>query len=305
MASETSSLPIDARTGRSAGMMLLVTPLIWGLTFPAAKLALQHTNPWAFTAWSRVLGLVALCAVIAVVRPPRTIWRSGLIPAGLLLGALMFAAFALQSLGLGTTTATNTGFITVLYVVFAPVGAALVTRSRPPRVAVICLPLALAGLALLSLHGLVLHRGDALVLACSLAIAAHIVAVSRYVERYSALGLATAQLAATAAIHTIVAVPAGIHAGRVVADWQLYLITGVFGSGLAFSIQVLAQTQLTPLRTSVLLAGEALFSALASAVWLGERLGLREWCGAALMMCAIAVSEAQAWRRQPDPASAP
>jgi drug/metabolite transporter (DMT)-like permease len=304
MASRTQVARIDASTGRAAGLMLLVTPLVWGLTFPAAKLALRHTNPWAFTASSRVLGLAALCAAMAVLRPPRTIWRWGLVPVGLLLGALMFAAFALQSVGLRTTTATNAGFITVLYVIFAPLGAALITRRRPPAVAAVCLPMALAGLALLSLHGLVLHRGDALVLACSVAIAAHILAVSHYVQRYSALGLATAQLAATAAIHTVVALPGGIHIDHMAADWPLYLITGVLGSGVAFFIQVLAQTQLTPLRTSILLAGEALFAALASAVWLGDRLGLREWCGAALMMSAIAVSEAQVWRRPPDPASA-
>jgi drug/metabolite transporter (DMT)-like permease len=285
--------------------MLLITPVIWGLTFPATKLALRHTNPWAFTAWSRVLGLIALLAVLAAVRPPRTIWQWRLVPAGVLLGALMFAAFALQSIGLRTTTATNAGFITVLYVVFAPLGAALVSRRRPSRAAAACLPMALAGLALLSIHGLAVHRGDALVLACSIAIAAHIVAVSRLVEKHSTLGLATAQLAATAVFHALVAVPSGLHVDRVAADWQLYVITGVFGSGLAFSIQVLAQTQLTPLRTSVLLAGEALFSALASAVWLGERLGRREWCGAALMVGAIVISEAHAWRRPPDMASMP
>jgi len=67
---------------------------------------------------------------------------------------------------------------------------------------------------------------------------------------------------------------------------------------------VLAQQRLTPLRTSVLLAGEALFSALASAVWLGERLDTRQWCGVVLMMGAIAISEAQAWRGAPDAASA-
>jgi drug/metabolite transporter (DMT)-like permease len=284
--------------------MLLSTPVIWGLTFPAAKLALRHTNAWTFTAWSRVLGLLALLAVLAVVRPPRSTWTWGLAPAGALLGFLMFAAFALQSVGLRSTTATNAGFITVLYVVWAPLGAAALVRRRPPRVAAVCLPMALGGLALLSLHGLELHRGDALVLACSGAIAAHIVAVSRLVERHSAIGLAAAQLAATAVIHTIVALPHGVHAGRVADDWRLYLITGVLGSGAAFSIQVLAQQELTPLRTSVLLAGEALFSALASAVWLGERLGAREWCGVVLMMGAIAVSEAHAWRGAPEPASA-
>lgn len=299
-------MPVPDRdvSGRAAGLMLLTTPVIWGLTFPAAKLALEHTNPWTFTACSRVLGLLALCAVLVVVRPPRETWRRGLIPAGALLGFLMFAAFGLQSVGLQYTTATNAGFITVLYVVFAPLAAAALARRRPPRVAAVCLPMALVGLGLLSLNGFELHRGDALVLACSVAIAGHIVAVSQLVVRYSAIGLAVAQLAATAAIHTAVALPHGVQATAVLDDWHLYVITGLLGSGVAFSIQVLAQQRLTPLRTSVLLAGEALFSALAAAVWLGERLDSRQWCGVVLMMAAIAVSEAQAWRGAPDAASA-
>src|SRR3954454_11355432 len=89
--------------GRAAGLMLLTTPVIWGLTFPAAKMELEHVNPgtvttwrrvlglhhetpWRFPPWSRVLGLAALCAVVAVVRPPRETWQRGLIPAGALLG---------------------------------------------------------------------------------------------------------------------------------------------------------------------------------------------------------------------------
>ena len=77
--------------------MLLTTPVIWGLTFPAAKLALEHTNPWTFTAWSRVLGLAALCAVLLAVRPPRETWQRGLIPAGALLAVLILAFSALPA----------------------------------------------------------------------------------------------------------------------------------------------------------------------------------------------------------------
>ena len=77
---------------------------------------------------------------------------------------------------------------------------------------------------------------------------------------------------------------------------------------MAFTVQVVAQRSLSPARASVLLASEALFAALCSAVWLGERLSAREWAGVATMMAAIVLSEAAAWRaaRAPliDPASA-
>jgi drug/metabolite transporter (DMT)-like permease len=69
----------------------------------------------------------------------------------------------------------------------------------------------------------------------------------------------------------------------------------VLGSGVAFSIQVVGQASVSPARASVLLAAEALVSAIAAAVWLGERLTARGWLGVLLMLAAIAVSETHAW----------
>jgi drug/metabolite transporter (DMT)-like permease len=54
----------------------------------------------------------------------------------------------------------------------------------------------------------------------------------------------------------------------------------------------------------LLLAREAVFAAISSAVWLGERLDARRWCGVALMMSAIATAGARAWRRPLDPGTA-
>jgi drug/metabolite transporter (DMT)-like permease len=54
----------------------------------------------------------------------------------------------------------------------------------------------------------------------------------------------------------------------------------------------------------LLLASEAVFAAITSAVWLEERLDARLWCGVALMMSAIATAEARAWWRPLDPGTA-
>src|SRR4051794_33234010 len=224
---------------RTAGLLLLLTPVIWGATFPAAKLALDDLSPWTFTAWSRVLGLAAAAVMVAVVRPSPRAWTIGLIPAGLLLGTLMFLGFSLQTVGLQSTTATNAGFITVLYVVWAPLGAAALARRPPERLVLVCVPLSLVGLGLLSLDGWSLHSGDALVLACSLALAGHIVAVSLLVERFDALALAAAQLAGTTVIHLVAAIPDGVQAGDAAGVWHLLVITGVLGSGVVFTLQVI------------------------------------------------------------------
>ena len=95
-----------------------------------------------------------------------------------LLGSLMTAGYLLQTVGINHTSSTNAAFITVLYVVLAPAGAALIGRHSPDRVDVACLALALVGLGLLSIRGGSLRAGDLLVLAGAAAFAGHIVSPS-------------------------------------------------------------------------------------------------------------------------------
>jgi drug/metabolite transporter (DMT)-like permease len=276
---------------RAAGLLLLLTPVIWGATFPAAKVALRDVSPWTFVAWSRGLGLLAIVVVLTIWRPPRVAWTRGLVPAGALLGGLMTAGYLLQTVGINHTSSTNAAFITVLYVVLAPAGAALIGRHSPDRVDVACLALALAGLGLLSIRGGSLRAGDLLVLAGAAAFAGHIVAVDVLVDRYAAAPLALAQMAASAVLTAAIAVPAGPQAGEVASLWWIFILTGVLGSGIAFSVQVMAQQWMSPVRASILLASEALVAALVAAIWLDERLSARAWLGAAVVLAAIAISE--------------
>ena len=276
---------------RAAGLLLLLTPVIWGATFPAAKVALRDVSPWTFVAWSRGLGLLAIVVVLTIWRPPRVAWARGLVPAGALLGGLMTAGYLLQTVGINHTSSTNAAFITVLYVVLAPAGAALIGRHSPDRVDVACLALALVGLGLLSIRGGSLRAGDLLVLAGAAAFAGHIVAVDVLVDRYAAAPLALAQMAASAVLTAAIAVPAGPQAGEVASLWWIFILTGVLGSGIAFSVQVMAQQWMSPVRASILLASEALVAALVAAIWLDERLSARAWLGAAVVLAAIAISE--------------
>ena len=147
------------------------------------------------------------------------------------------------------------------------------------------------GLGLLSIRDGRLRTGDLVVLAGAAAFAGHIVAVDVLVERYAAVPLALAQMAASAALTAAIAVPAGPQAGEVASLWWIFVLTGVLGSGIAFSVQVMAQRSLSPVRASIVLASEALMAAIVAATWLGERLSAWAWVGAAVVLAAIAISE--------------
>ncbi|HET6776482.1 MAG TPA: DMT family transporter [Actinomycetota bacterium] len=296
------------------GLLLFLTPLIWGITFPAGKLALEQLSVPAFMAWSRTLGFLILLISLPLFARAAARWpdiRRAIVP-GILLGALLFLGYSLQTAGLVRTSATNAGFITGLYVVFTPVLALLVLRQPTGAAAWAAVGISVVGLALLSVESLDAPRlrfGDLLVLASAVAWAGHVVAVGRFTGRFASAGLALNQMGAASVFHLVgtFVLGTGLQLHQAASVWPLLFLTGILGSGVAFTIQVFAQQRLTPVRAAVILAGESVFAALFAAVWLGERLLAHQWIGAVLTMSAMVLSEVGARRRPSerlDPATA-
>jgi drug/metabolite transporter (DMT)-like permease len=127
------------------------------------------------------------------------------------------------------------------------------------------------GLALLSVESLdtlAPRPGDLLVLASAAAWAGHVVAVGRFTGRYSSAGLALGQMAVASALHlagTFI-VGTGLQLSEAGSVWTMLFLTGILGSGVAFTIQVFAQRRLTPVRAAIILAGESVFAALFAAL---------------------------------------
>lgn len=280
---------------RLAYLGLAFAALLFGSTFVVIKEALAGLPPLAFVGWRFLLG----GAVLALIGFPRgrPVWRDGLIA-----GLLLFAGYALQTVGLAHTSASNSGLITGLYVVFTPLVAALVARRAPGLLISVGAVLAFGGLALLTLnHGLRLRYGDLLTVGCALSYAAHIVYLARVASRHRVIPFTAVQLLVTAA--------GGLAASAIVeglprppADtWGALAITGLAVSGGAFLLQVWAQTVIGPSRTAIILALEPAIAAAVAAVWLGERLSAPGWIGAALILIGIYI--ALAGEEEPLPAA--
>jgi drug/metabolite transporter (DMT)-like permease len=129
---------------RVAYAALAFAAFLFGSTFVVIKDAVEHQPPLGFVGWRFLLGAAALVAVA----PPRgkALWRDGAAA-----GAMLFAGYALQTVGLARTSASNSGLITGLYVVFTPLLAAALSRRAPRLLAVLGAVLAFTGLALLTL----------------------------------------------------------------------------------------------------------------------------------------------------------
>lgn len=266
---------------------LIGVAALWGFTFPMVKDAVERIPPFEFLALRFSLAALVMTAVFW--RQVRALGRAGL-RAGAIAGLALCSGYAFQTVGLQYTTATNAGFVTGLFVVFAPLLSAVMLRRPPSPGPAAGVLLATAGLALLSLtDGLAIRRGDPIVLLAALSFAVHIVLLARYSPRHSPAGLTAVQMWVAALVS------AGFAAGTADASapdasvWVAVLVTGLLASSLAFFIQTLAQRYVGPTRTAVILVSEPAFAGLAGFLLLGEVLSPRGWIGAGLILAGMAV----------------
>jgi drug/metabolite transporter (DMT)-like permease len=229
--------------------------------------------------------------------------------AGALVGLFLFLGYAFQTTGLELTTPSKSAFLTGISTVLVPLlmVAFWRTKTHPWRAAGIAL--ALAGLFLMTVpagrQGLAdftkVNRGDLLSIACAVAFALQIVLLGRATRRFAFEQIAVLQIAVAAVlmamISPIIEQPHFRWSGTVVAT---VLITGIFGTALAFTVQAWAQ-QFTPAtHTALIFTLEPVFAWLTSFLYLNERLGFRAGAGALLILAGVLVSELLGQVTQPD-----
>lgn len=271
-----------------ATLALLGVTAIWGSTFVVVKDAITELPVTDFLTWR-----FGIAALVMLALRPRAI--AGLSPAGrragLIVGVALAAGYLLQTLGLQHTSAAVSGFITGMFVVLTPLGAAVLLRARPSGMAWAAVALATIGLGMLSLKGTSLGYGELLTLGCAVAFALHIVGLGQWAPRHDAYGLAVVQLLTTAAICAAVAAPGGLAVPRTSSVWIALAITAIGATAVGFVVQTWAQSVLSPTRAAVIMTMEPVFGGLTAVLVAGEVLTGRIMIGAVLVIAAMVLTE--------------
>ena len=272
---------------------------VWGLTFVMVQDAVELLPVLAFLAYRFVPA--ALLVGIAFRRRLRALGADGW-RAGLVMGGFLTAGYVLQTFGLERTTASNAGFITGLFVVLTPLLGALVLRRRAGATAWAAAAVSAVGLALLSGVSGDLRSGDALVLGCAVAFAAHILVTDRGVAVHDVGSLVAVQLGACGLACLVAAAAAGdLEVPRGATVWAALLVTSLLASALGFFVQSYAQQHADPARTALILASEPAFAGLFGYLLADERLTAAGWAGATLIVAAIVAVDLVPRLRPPRP----
>jgi len=267
---------------KRAELVLLAITAVWGFTFPAMKVSLNYVPPILFLAYR--FGIASLLMLLLF---RSKVLRRETLREGFLLGITLFFGHGFQIVGLKYTTASNSAFITSLYVVFTPFIAYFLLGERVGARDLTSLATALAGLYLISGAGSKVGYGDFLTALCALSFAFQIVLVQRFGGK-DYLSLAFWQIFWNFAFSLTFALafePKVLPTDPL--PWLGLLYTAVFGTVAAFTLQVKYQKHTTAYRAALIYSMEPIFGSLSAFLLLGERLTGRALAGALLIMAGV------------------
>ena len=272
---------------RFAPWALLLVAASWGWAFVIMKdsIARQSVNNFLFSRF-------ALAVVVMIVLRPQVfkLFNKDLVSRSAFAGTFLGIGYILQTLGLERTGAAITGFITGLYVVFTPLIAALLLKTRITLLTWGCVALATIGLALLSIRGWSIGVGEVLVLACAFFFGAHIISLGKWSSGRDAYAMTVVQLAMCALLTGIASIAEGGYSPP--PDWGVWatvIFTAVVCTAVAFMVQTWSQAHMSTTKVAVILTMEVVFAAVFAILFGGENLTLQTAIGGTLVVIAMYV----------------
>lgn len=279
----------------------LVAALIWGTAFVAQSVCTDYVPPFAFNALRSFIAMLFLIPVSLLFdraaarrgKPAQRVDWKALALGGTLCGVFLAAGSNLQQFALAEVSVGKAGFVTSLYVVLVPVFGWLLFRKKVAPQVWIGVVLAVGGLYLLCVTGeFTLGVNDLFLLLAALGFTGQILSIDRFSVRVDGVKLSCAQFFFAGVISTAFSLIFET------VDWAgvwhcilPILYVAIFSSGIAYTLQILAQVGSNPTVVTLLLSLESVFSVLSGAVILGDRLTPREYTGCVLMFAAVVLAQ--------------
>ena len=289
-------------------LMLLLAAFIWGSTFVAQTEA--KTEPFTYIACRNFIGTLVLLPVIATIDVFSK--KKGLLPkdfkvlsftkkeilGGIICGVALFTAASLQQYGIflypaDGAAAGKSGFITALYIVLVPI-AGLFLKKKAGLNIWISVAIATVGMYLLCVKsGFEVHYADIILFVCAIGFTVHILVIDKFIPHVNGVKLSALQFLVAGILGTIFMFIFEAPSITVILNDAIpILYAGLLSSGVAYTLQTVAQKNTNPTVASVVMSLESVFAVLSGAVF-GEVMSSREIVGCVLMFTAVILAQAE------------
>lgn len=280
------------------GLGLLSATVIWGSTFVAQSVGMDYIGPFTFQAVRCFLAVLVLLPVIAIFDKKnnekffrkwadKRLWFSGVA-----CGTALFVAANLQQVGILSTSAGKSAFLTAMYIVIVPF-IGLFLKRKPGIMAFISVLVAVAGLYLLSCVGVsAINFGDVCLLGCAFAFAVQITLVDHFAPKVDNLRLSCIQSLVCAIFSGVLMLfTEQVHFQALVDCWLPLCYAGILSMGIAYTLQILGQRHVEPTAAALIMSLESVFAVLSGWLVLHERMTVSETFGCILVFSAVVLSQ--------------
>lgn len=273
-----------------ARLAILLATVIWGSSFVVLKSTLDFLP---------ILFILAFRFLVAGVLLSLVFWKTvkkitlGAVINGGIIGACLFLAYYLQTIGLANTTPGKNAFLTAVYCIIVPFQFWAVDKKRPDKYNIIAAVTCLTGIGLVSLtESFTIQMGDYMTLLSGFFWAAHIVLIAKFSKDYDPVLLTIIQFFSCGIIAAVGSVfvdtvPQGWFSGA----WVELLYMAIFCTAVTLLCQNWGQSKLPPSNAAILLTLESVFGVLFSVILYNERITTRLFIGFCLIFAATIISE--------------
>lgn len=281
-------------TRLQADGLLFITTIFWGSAFVAQKLGNAALDPAMFVGLRFMLAAVIMLPLAwrekrkaEKRQAPRWLY----IAAGLSLGI----ANIMQQYGLTMTSATNSGFITSLYMAMVPFAAWLINKTPIRPLPTLAAVIAMIGAWLLSTNGqsVTLNRGDVITVISDIGWALQIIFMARAAKmEQRPFLMAFVQYTVTGVL--------GIGCGLIgkplttpdlITALPPLLYACIIPSCIGFTLPCFALRYTPEAEGAVIMSLEGVVCAIAGAIFLGDRLTQPGFLGCGLILLGVLMVE--------------
>lgn len=275
-----------------ADLLLLSVAIAWGVTFLMVQEAIDSTPVYSFLFFR--FGLASILMFFIAYKYFKFINKQTIL-FGILLGSILFSAFATQTFGLAYTKSSIVAFITGLNVICVPFLAYFIFKDHVRKNVLIATIIAVIGLYLLTMSGeLSLGFGEFLTLICAFLFALHIIFTGKFSKEVNVYLLVLFQLITVTILSlgfSLVLDDTTFNLNYDYTFFKAVIVTAVFATVYAFLIQTYMQQFTTATKTAVIFTMEPVSAAIYGYFAGGEILTSIQILGAVLIIFATLVAE--------------
>lgn len=274
---------------RKAALVLVATTMIAALGWIFSKETIQGMPPFGFIGLR--FTIASVCLLPLCFRPLLAANLKDVLSAGgvgLLLGSAVMTWISAISI---SDTLGEGAFIMSLSMLFVPIVAWVMFRQRPQRIFWVSLPIAVAGLACLSLVGGWKQSASQLwFLIAALILALHFNVNSKYSKKLPVLVLTCVQLFTAGCLGLIVSFFVESRPTEIDSTiWMWFALSTLLATSLRYVMQTMGQKFVQAGNAALIMILEPVWTVILSVLWYGEILTTNKLIGCTLILFSLVV----------------